>query len=179
MDEKEIKDTTDSIDNLPEENNDDNLVEVIENKKIDDIEEPQQQNNNYPSSTNKLTAVVYLVIFISILIWVYFYVTQNKDMLDKLLDKDETSTWQIETLTWETDNTTTTNTDTESGILNTENTENTNLNEDLAPNKSEKDPISTTSTNSSWTSNQNDDAIIKDFENELDSLFNMIDENAK
>lgn len=179
MEEKEIKDVTSSVDNSPEITNDDNFIEVIEDNNTNNLEDTENlkvENNTYPNSTNKLTAVVYLVIFISILIWVYFYVTQNKDMLDKLLDKDETSTWQIETLTWETDNTTTTNTDTESGILNTENTD---LNEDLAPNKSEKDPLSTTSTNSSWTSNQNEDAIIKDFENELDSLFNMIDENAK
>jgi hypothetical protein len=182
MDEKETKDNIDSTNNLWTENNNDNdFVEVIENEKIENPEENiQNQNNTYPSSANKLTSVVYLVIFISILIWVYFYVTQNKDILDKLTGKDNTNSWQIETITWETDNTIT-NTGIESDNVNTDDIENNNLKENTDNINNEKDPSTSASTtiNNSWASNQNEDAIIKDFENELDSLFNMIDENAK
>jgi hypothetical protein len=181
MDEKETKDNIDSTNNLWTENNNDNdFVEVIENENIEVPEENiQNQNNTYPNSTNKLTAVVYLVIFISILIWLYFYVTQNKDILDKLIGKDNTNSWQIETITWETDNTITA-TGIESDNVNTGNIENNNLKEDTNSINNEKDPsTSTTTTTISWSTNKKEEVIIKDFEKELDSLFNMIDENAK
>ncbi len=183
MDEKEIKDNIDSTNNLWTENNNDNaFVEVVENKKIEDTEENiQNQNNTYPSSTSKLTSVVYLVIFISILIWVYFYVTQNKDILDKLTGKDATNSWQVETTTWEIDSTT--NTGIETDNTNTGNIENNDLEENINNIDNEKEPstttTSTTTTKTSWTTNKNEDVIIKDFEKELDSLFYMIDENAK
>ena len=178
MDENEIKDNIDSTDNLWEENNNDNdFVEVVENEKIEVPEENiQNQNNPYPSSTNKLTAVVYLVIFISIIIWVYFYVTQNKDILDKLTGKDSTNSWQIETMTWEIDST---STGIESDNVNTENIENNNLKENTTNITNEKDPATSSTTTVSWTTNKKEEVIIKDFEKELDSLFNMIDENAK
>ena len=183
MDENEIKDNIDSTDNLWEENNNDNdfveVVEVVENEKIEVPEENiQNQNNTYPSSANKLTAVVYLVIFISILIWVYFYVTQNNDILNKLLGKDETNSWQIETTTWEIDNTTTA-TGIESDNVNTWNIENNDLIENTTNINNEKEPSTSTTTTISWTTNKKEEVIIKDFEKELDSLFNMIDENAK
>lgn len=178
MDEKEIKDNIDSTDNLKIENNND-FIEVIENEKIEDPEENiQNQNNTYPSSANKLTSVIYLVIFISICIWLYFYITQNKDILNELLGKDKTNSWQIETLTWEVDNTTTT-TDIESDNVNTENIDNTTVKENPNNINNEKDPSTSTTTTVSWTTNKKEEVIIKDFENELDSLFNMIDENAK
>lgn len=179
MEENKINDNTDSTDNLPEENNDNNLIEVVENEKIEDPEENiQNTNSTYPSSTNKLTAVIYLVIFVSILIWVYFYVKQNPELMSKLIGKEETNSWQIETLTWEVDNITS-NTDIESDNVNTGTIEETPIKEDKNTNTNEKDPSTSSSTDTSKTVNKSEEVIIKDFEKELDSLFNMIDENAK
>lgn len=171
MDEKEVKEAT---------NTEDNLVEVIESEVIEDTNNKEfwwAKYNNYPSSTSKLTGVIYLIIFISILIWVYFYLMQNKDVLDKILGRETTQTWEINTInSGEIDTDTTT--DIESDNTNTANTENNTLTEEKTTN--EKDPSTTANsptTSENW--NKSEEVIIKDFEKELDSLFNIIDENAK
>jgi hypothetical protein len=84
--------------------------------------------------------------------------------MDKIMWKDDTQTW-AEITTWETDNINLENT--ESGVLITDDS------------SSEKDPKTTTTTNTTSTSSKSEEVIIKDFEKELDSLFNIIDENAK
>lgn len=167
MDNNELKDTT---------NTEDNLVEVIESEEIEDTNNKENWWN-YPSSTSKLTGVIYLIIFISIFIWVYFYLMQNKDVLDKILGRETTQTWEINMInSGEID--TETITDIESDNTNTENTENNPLTEEKTTN--EKDPSTTTnSTTTTETWSKSEEVIIKDFEKELDSLFNIIDENAK
>lgn len=171
MDEKEVKDGT---------NTEDNLVEVIESEVIDDTNDKENwwaKYNNYPTSTSKLTGVIYLIIFISILIWVYFYLMQNKDVLDKILGRETTQTWEINTVNSGVIDTETI-TNIESDNTNTANTENNPLIEEKTPN--EKDPSTTTnSPTTAETWSKSEEIIIKDFEKELDSLFNIIDENAK
>lgn len=171
MDENEVNDTTNPNEPVVEKEADNNLVEVVDDNDEDDkeieeyIEKSFSDSNNwYPSSTSKLTWVIYFIIFVSILIWVYFYVIQNKDIMDKIMWKDDTQTW-AEITTWETDNINLENT--ESGVLITDDS------------SSEKDPKTTTTTNTTSTSSKSEEVIIKDFEKELDSLFNIIDENAK
>jgi len=181
MNEKEIIDNTDlpSTDNLQVVSDDNKFVEVVESEKIEDPEENiQNTNNTYPSSTNKLTTVIYLVIFVSILIWVYFYVKQNPEFMNKFIGKDETNSWQIETVNWEIDNITS-NTGIESDNINTGIIEKNLIKEDKNINTNEKDPSTSSSTDTPKTVNKSEEVIIKDFEKELDSLFNIIDENAK
>lgn len=171
MDEKEIKDNSE----LENEDIDDGLVEVVE-EEINDNEDTYKDNNpenQYPSSTNKLTAVVYLVIFVSILIWVYFYVKQNPDILNQITGKESTQTWETNTITWE-ENIIDTNSWIIEDSTNIENVDNNTLINEWT--NSNKDP-SNTSTSSTWTATE--EVIIEDFEKELDSLFDAIDENAK
>lgn len=183
MDEKEVKDTTNPEENVVQEENeaDDGLVEVVN----EEVEESDDNNENipapvdaYPSSASKLTWVIYLIIFISILIWVYFYVTQNNnEILNKILGKENSETWQIETLTWETS--TSTVSDIESDNISTGNIDNTDLIDNKDSNENDSSVSSSSTGTVSWTWGKSEEVIIKDFEKELDSLFNVIDENAK
>lgn len=171
MEEKEIKDNSE----IENEDIDDGLVEVVE-EEISDNEDTFNDNNpenQYPSSTNKLTAVIYLVIFVSILIWVYFYVKQNPDLLKQITGNESSQTWETDTNTWE-ENIIDTNSWIVDDNTNSENIDNSTLINEWT--NSNKDP-SNTSTSSSWTATE--EVIIEDFEKELDSLFDAIDENAK
>lgn len=175
------------------ENENDNLVEVINEEVKDEanniVTNNSPNHNLDPKSTSKLISFIYAVIFISILIWVYFYVTQNKDILNK-------TDWNIENQDWENINLNSenekdlenweninTNLDNEKDLDNWEvknNTENvdTSKNNGLQENSIDNNKDDTT-TISSWTIEKSEEVIIKDFEKELDSLFNVIDENAK
>jgi hypothetical protein len=102
--------------------------------------------------------------------------------LNKILGKENTQTWEIDNKDSNIVNTNSTNdtTDVNTGIE----TDNTNLEniewEKLLNDnkwKNEKEP--STETNTTWTSSKSEEVIIKDFEKELDSLFDIIDENAK
>lgn len=172
MDEKEIKDPSE----LENEDIDDGLVEVVEEEvnEVDESYEDNNPNNQYPSSTNKLTTVIYLVIFVSILIWVYFYVKQNPDLLNQITGKESTQTWETNTSTWEENIIDSTDTWITNDNTNLENIDNNTLINEWA--NSNKDPSNTT-TSSTWTTTE--EVIIEDFEKELDSLFDAIDENAK
>ncbi|NDK08976.1 hypothetical protein EOM39_07110 [Candidatus Gracilibacteria bacterium] len=171
MEEKEIKDNSE----IENEDIDDGLVEVVE-EEISDNEDTFKDNNpenQYPSSTNKLTAVIYLVIFVSILIGVYFYVKQNPDLLKQITGNESSQTGETDTNTGEENII-----DTNSGIVD-DNTNSENIDNSTLINEgtnSNKDP-SNTSTSSSGTATE--EVIIEDFEKELDSLFDAIDENAK
>jgi len=122
-------------------------------------------------SSKKLIWLVYFVIFVSILIWFYFYYNQNKNMDDNL----ESMSWELINWTW--DNETNSSTVDES------------LDSKWAVNESWNTSASTTDKNetwwndttkaSSWDSSKSEEAIINDFEDELDSLFDMIDKNDK
>lgn len=181
MDEKEVKDTTNQENNnLVVEDTNDNLVEVVENENLEvDADNDQKQNNSYPQSTNKLTAFVYMVIFISILIWVYFYVTQNNnEILNNITGKDDTN--QVETgsiIEEETNPITSSEVEANNTNIESDNTESDSLKEENIDN--EKDPATSTTTSTSETWSKSEEVIIKDFEKELDSLFDIIDENAK
>ncbi len=177
MAENEVKDTTNPEENVVNEEND-GLVEVVD-EEVEDSEEVEKELTNYdayPNSTSKLTGFIYLIIFISILIWVYFYVKQNPDLMNKITWWTETMTWEVESLTWE-NNIVDTNSWIESDNVDINNTESGVLISDDTG--SEKDPAISTTTNTTWTSSKSEEVIIKDFEKELDSLFNVIDENAK
>lgn len=166
MDEKELKEN--DVSNDEELEND--FVEVVE-KEVEDNEELEnsQTNNNYPNSTNKLTAIVYLIIFISIAIWVYFYAKQNPEMLNKILWKEETQTWTIETLSWNED-TIDTNSWINTDNTNLENIEDNNLID--ANNSNNKNSSSSiTGTTSTWSWEKTKEVLVDDFLKDFNEVF--------
>lgn len=131
------------------------------------------ENQNETQDNNKWTKnilnVVYAIIVICVLIWVAFYINQNKIPKINSDIKETTQSWIVEDDT----------------NLQTDK-ENINSSWDIG---SKTDEDTTTNTSSSWTisasgeiktdeEKKNEEAIIKDFEKELDSLFDVIDQNA-
>ncbi len=160
-----IEETNKNIDNVIEDNTGINNIQPNINNDI--------VNNDLNKSTRNLTSVVYLIIFISICIWLYFYVTQNKDLMDKIMWG--TQTWETLITTWAN----VTNDEIIPENVNLNNTWETIITDKEETPKTEKDPINTWWDKQSPTTDKKDEAVIQDFEKELDSLFNMIDENAK
>lgn len=173
-----IKDST--INQEQNQIDDDTITEdfsskVIPAEKIGDTTSIKQaiESDNF---AKKMTWVVYAIIFISILIWLYFYIHQNK----KVRDDNPT----IETITWVEDSSNTLSWTENINSLDTDSwtkdIETIDLWDSETWTKNEKDPNFSTSWSSSiswsWKSEQ---AIMDDFEKELDSLFDMVDENEK
>lgn len=143
--------------------------------------ENQEQENKVDESdikccqnSKKILNIVYLIIFLCIAIWIAFYINQNKSTLIKVQNNEKTLSGETNLATWSLNVTSDNNTwTTSNSTWNITSTWETNLN-----------------TNNSWTisaswtvkteeDKKNEEAIIKDFEKELDSLFDVIDQNAK
>lgn len=137
--------------------------------KVDNSDEKCSQNSK------KMLNIIYLIIFLCIAIWIAFYINQNKSSLIKITNKENNTLEEMSIGSWETD----------SVVI-----ENSVNNSTWIDSTTEIWTSINTNSNISWSINstwaikteedkKNEEAIIKDFEKELDSLFDVIDQNAK
>lgn len=143
--------------------------ENMEKNEKENVIEKKPEINPTNWSTNNLLNIVYFIIFICIAIWVFLYMKQN-NVLNEEPKEEMIESWLLNSdIVPPTSEVITENDPVLETWVQIENSEQNTVTWTTEVEKTEKTEIE----------KKNEEAIIKDFEKELDSLFNVIESNAK